>query len=311
MAQKNPFSFPLNIQSETGKLNSVVLGIAQESGEMDSPEECYDPKSKYFLKQNLFPKENDCVAEIEGVAKILKKHGVEVFRPINISDVNQIFSRDISFVIENRFFRTNIIEDRAEEVKGIQYITDQIPESNFIQVPVECRIEGGDVIVHGNHLFVGYSEEPDFSKYTVARTNRAGVDFLQLQFPEKTIHAFELVKCDEDPFKNALHLDCCFQPFGEKFALIYPGGFKNKSDFEFLLNFFGKENVIEISQQEMFDMGCNVFSISPKVLISADHLSRINAEIRQKGVTVEETPYYEVAKMGGMFRCSTLPLNRD
>jgi N-dimethylarginine dimethylaminohydrolase len=311
MAQNNPTSFKLNIQSETGKLHSVVLGIAQDSGEMDSVEECYDPKSKYFLNKNQFPLEIDCISEMEKVAKILEKHGVQVFRPENIPGVNQIFSRDISFVIENRFFRTNIIEDRAEEVKGIQFLTDQIPNSNFIQVPPDCRIEGGDVIVHGTHLFVGYSEEPDFSTYKVARTNRAGVEFLREQFPEKTIHAFELVKSDEDPFADALHLDCCFQPFGETFALLYPGGFKNHTDVEFLTNFFGKENIVEISQQEMFDMGCNVFSISPQTLISAQHLTRINAEIRHKGIQVEETPYYEVAKMGGMFRCSTLPLNRD
>lgn len=309
MAQNNSFS--LHIQSETGKLKTVVLGIAQDSGEMDSIEECYDPKSKYFLKKNDFPKEIDCIQEMEGVAKILEKHQVEVLRPINIQNVNQIFSRDISFVIENRFFRTNIIEDRAEEVKGIQFLTDQIPAENFIQVPSDCRIEGGDVIVHGQHLFVGYSEEPDFSNFKVARTNRKGVEFLQQQFPQKSIHAFELLKSDEDPFNDALHLDCCFQPFGEKFALMYPGGFKNPKDVEFLTSFFGKENIIEITQEEMFDMGCNVFSISPSVVISAQHLPRINAELRKKGLQVEETPYYEVAKMGGMFRCSTLPLNRD
>jgi len=309
MAHKNPFL--LNIPSETGKLRSVVLGIAQDSGEMDSIEECYDPKSKYFLKANQFPIEGDCMLEMEGVAQILEKHSVTVFRPTNIPNVNQIFSRDISFVIENRFFRTNIIEDRAEEVKGIQYITDQIEEENFIQVPSECRIEGGDVIVHGNHLFIGYSKEPDFSNFKVARTNRLGVDFLKSQFPNKIIHAFELVKSDENPFENALHLDCCFQPFGEKFALIFSKGFKNQADVDFLVDFFGQENLIEISQQEMFDMGCNIFSIDPKTIISANHLPRINEEIRKKGILVEETPYYEVAKMGGMFRCSTLPLNRD
>lgn len=303
--------YPLNIQNETGRLRSVVLGIADSSGAMDSAEECYDPKSKYFLERNIFPQEGDCIMEMDGLAAIFERYHIQVLRPKNIPNVNQIFSRDISFVIDNKFFRTNIIEDRAEEIKGIQPLIDQIPSDQFIPVPEDCRIEGGDVLVYGDHLFVGFSNEPDFSHFQVARTNAHGVSFLREQFPNKTIHAFELHKNDNDPFFNALHLDCCFQPFGKNQALIFEGGFKNHQDFLFLKDFFGAENLIEITRQEMFDMGCNIFSISPEVVVSAQHLSRINDEIRKFGITVEETAYYEVAKMGGMFRCSTLPLNRE
>ncbi len=33
-------------------------------------------------------------------------------------------------------------------------------------------------------------------------------------------------------------------------------------------------------------------------------------ELRNKGITVEEVPYAEIAKMEGLLRCSTLPLRR-
>ena len=39
-------------------------------------------------------------------------------------------------------------------------------------------------------------------------------------------------------------------------------------------------------------------------------LVRLNNELRIKGITVEEVPYAEIAKMEGLLRCSTLPLRR-
>ena len=38
--------------------------------------------------------------------------------------------------------------------------------------------------------------------------------------------------------------------------------------------------------------------------------SKLNNELKNKGFTVEEVPYAEIAKMEGLLRCSTLPLRR-
>jgi len=58
-------------------------------------------------------------------------------------------------------------------------------------------------------------------------------------------------------------------------------------------------------------MGCNVFSINSTVVVSEKRLTRINEWMRSKGFTVEEISYSEIAKQGGMLRCSTLPLIRN
>ena len=55
-------------------------------------------------------------------------------------------------------------------------------------MPINARVEGGDVMPWNEYLFVGYSEDQDFEKYQVARTNRAGVSFL------KTLFLIELSK---------------------------------------------------------------------------------------------------------------------
>ena len=129
-------------------------------------------------------------------------------------------------------------------------------------------------------------------------------------FENWTIRAFELRKSDQNPFENALHLDCCFQPIGVNKAIIHKEGFKNKADADWFIGYFGVDNVIEISAEEMYHMNANVFSISPEVIVSERKFYRLNEKLRSIGFLVEEIPFAEIAKMEGLLRCSTLPLKR-
>jgi N-dimethylarginine dimethylaminohydrolase len=164
---------------------------------------------------------------------------------------------------------------------------------------------------HGNFLFVGYSKKEDFDNYVVSRTNESGVDFLIQHFPSWKVKSFELNKSDYDPYENALHLDCCFQPIGKDKVLIYRSGFKNQSDVEWLIDFFKPENVLEINQEEMYDMNSNLFSISPEIIVSELKFERVNKQLRDWEFIVEEIPFAETAKMEGLLRCATLPLRRS
>ena len=49
----------VNVNNEFGKLNTVILGIAQSFGGTPKVEECYDPKSKEHVIKGTFPKENE------------------------------------------------------------------------------------------------------------------------------------------------------------------------------------------------------------------------------------------------------------
>ena len=301
----------INIANETGKLSVVIVGIADDFGGTPKLEECYDPKSRTHVIAGTYPVEKDCVFEMSALVDVFEKHGVDVFRPRNINRLNQIFSRDIAFVIADKLVLPNIIKSRKEEVSAIDDLISQIPSELILRMPAEARVEGGDVIPWNECIFVGYSEAEDFEKYMVARTNRAGLDFLTVVFLTKKIKGFELNKSDIDPRENALHLDCCFQPIGKNSAIIYKGGFKNEADINFLVHYFGAENIIEISKEEMYDMNANVFSISEQVIISEKGFTRLNAELRKRGFIVEEVPYAEIAKMEGLLRCSTIPLIRE
>ena len=62
----------------------------------------------------------------------------------------------------------------------------------------------------------------------------------------------------------------------------------------------------------MFEMNPNIFSISEEIVVSDSSFTRLNNHLRNEwGITVEEIPYREISKMGGLLRCSTLPLVRD
>ena len=120
----------------------------------------------------------------------------------------------------------------------------------------------------------------------------------------------QLNKSDEKARDNALHLDCCFQPIGKNMAILYKGGFKYKKDIDFLINYFGEENIIEVDTEEMYNTNVNVFSISENVVVSDTTFVRLNMQLRRRGFTVEEVNYSQIGKMSGLLRCSTMPLIR-
>ena len=65
--------------------------------------------------------ENDMVMEMEALNQVFEKYDVQVFRPEMIENYNQIFTRDIGFVIDDTFIKANILPDRERELDAIQY----------------------------------------------------------------------------------------------------------------------------------------------------------------------------------------------
>ena len=277
----------IQIKNETNRLRAVILGTAQSNGATPTAQEAYDPKSLEHILAGTYPLEEDMIPEMEAFAKVLKKYEVEVYRPELIENCNQIFTRDIGFVIEDKFIKANILPEREEEYQAIEYIVRQIPPSQYIVPTPEIHIEGGDVMPWNDHIFVGTYYGADYANYKTARTNREGVEFLKELFPNKIVKV------------------------GTNKGIIYKGGFRNEQEYQYLVDLFGKDNLFHIEREEMYQMFSNVFSISPEVVVSERNFIRLNNWLREQGFTVEEIPYAEIAKQEGLLRCSTLPLLRD
>ena len=300
----------LNVNNETSRLLAVVLGTAKSNGLAPKLEECYDPKSRENVLANTYPTEIDMVKELNELEDVLIKHKVKVYRPEVINDYNQIFSRDIGFVIDDSFIIANILPERSNEIFAIQKVLDLIPKNKIIELPENCHVEGGDVILHNDYIFIGIYDGDDYSNLKTARTNNRAIEFLKKKFPAKKIFSFELIKSDLEPSKNALHLDCCLQPVGNDKLVACPDAFLKRDQYEWLINHFGKENILEISLNEMSEMKCNFFSIDTNIVVSEKSFSNLNSWLRGFGILVEEIKYKEISKQGGLLRCSTLPLKR-
>ncbi|TRX20585.1 amidinotransferase [Flavobacterium franklandianum] len=300
----------LNIKNETSRLRAVVLGIANSNGPTPTVNEAYDPKSLEHILAGTYPKEAYMIPEMEAFNSVFEKYGVTVFRPEIIANYNQIFVRDIGFVIDDVFIKSNILPDRAHEVEAIQYVIDQIEPSKVAIPPEEVHIEGGDVMLWNDYIFIGTYKGSDYRDYITARTNIQGVQYIKDLFPNKIVKEFDLIKSKIEARDNALHLDCCFQPVGENKGIIYKRGFREEADYLFLVQLFGEENLFHITRKEMYHMNSNVFSIDANVVVSEKKFTRLNKWLRKNGFIVEEIPYSEIAKQEGLLRCSTLPLIR-
>ena len=301
----------LNVKNESSRLRAVVLGTATSSGPVPTVEEAYDPKSLEHIVAGTYPEESDMVLEMDAFEKVLTKYEVTVYRPQLIENCNQIFTRDIGFVIDNIFVKSNILPERELELDAIQYVIDQINPKNVVRPPAEVHIEGGDVMLWNDHIFIGTYKGSDYKDYITARTNLEGVQFIKELFPNKIVKEFDLVKSKLEARDNALHLDCCFQPVGNDKAIIYKNGFREEADYSYLVELFGKDNLFYITRDEMYHMNSNVFSIDTNVVVSERNFTRLNNWLRANGFVVEEIPYAEISKQEGLLRCSTLPLIRD
>ncbi len=298
MALDNTISttMQIRVKSETSPLEAVILGIAGDRPRVPHPN---NPKIQEHTDKGTLPTEQGLIDNMNTFAKALEAHGVTVYRPKNIPNQDQIFTRDIGFVLGDTFVKANMQKDnRQVELEGIEHLIQQMPK--VISPPDGATVEGGDVlVVHGKYIFVGMGE----------RTNQKGIDFLKEHFGQEfEIHAFPLVVSD-DPMKNILHLDCTFQPIGEKYAIFFEEGFAEKPTF--LIDLFGEENLIKVTAQEMYDMFPNVFSIAPNIVAVDSAFTRLIGELEKRGLTVVPVEYREVSKLGGLLRCSTLPLRRN
>ena len=240
----------LNVQNETSRLRAVILGIAKSVGPVPKVEDCYDPKSIEHVKAGTYPTEEDMVKEMDAVAKVFEKYDVTVYRPEVLKDCNQIFARDIAFVIEDKIVRANILPDRDKEIEAIRYLWDQIEDKDRIILPEECHVEGGDVMPWNDYIFIGTYSGEDYPDYITARTNTDAVIAIQELFPNKTVKSFELRKSNTEAKENALHLDCCFQPIGKNKAILHKNGFLVEKEYQWLVDFFGKENIFEITKDD-------------------------------------------------------------
>lgn len=230
------------------------------------------------------------MAQHKKFVETLKEHDVEVILlPAIRVFPEQVFTRDIGFTLGNILFvaeMANKIRQGEEDV--LKSMLEQ-HEISYFNLKGDM-IEGGDVIVNGESVYVGISN----------RTNEKAIDHLQSILPH-----YEVVTV---PFKEKyLHLDCVFNIISPTEALYFPEAF-TKREVDILSSRF---ELIEVTKEEQFSLGTNVLNIGNKKIFSLPVNTKVNTELRKRGFEVIEVDIMEIIKSGGSFRCCTLPILRD
>ena len=142
----------LHVQSETARLRAVVLGLPYSPGPTPTLEQTFDSKSYESVLHGVYPVEQDMIREMDAFLAILKKYDVDVYRPAPVNNCNQVFSRDVGFVIDDKIIVSNIIPDRQDEIDAYEDIYRQIHYKNIFNLPETVHVEGGDVVLYGEGL---------------------------------------------------------------------------------------------------------------------------------------------------------------
>lgn len=278
--------------NETDPLLEVIIGYPDNLHADPTAIEIVNATQAALYYTSDCPTATTAIPEFQSFRFAMESQGITVHtpQPCNVSD--QLTPRDIGFVIGDTFFVANMAKkSRKQEWYGIKHLIDQF--ANVVYVPDDLVIEGGDIVVDKNQVFVGISQ----------RTTIEGYEWLKSQLPQDLSCTPILLKSLEEG-EDCLHLDCVFVPVGSNHALIYPDGIK---EIPPQLNQY---HWLEVTRDEQIALATNVLSLSPTIVISRDIATRVNALLEGIGITVIPLVFNEAPKTGGSFRCCTLPLNR-
>lgn len=194
----------------------------------------------------------------------------------------QVFVRDVAFKVDNIWCICNMAEKiRQNETAEFQKFLKSRGKSFY---KFKSKIEGGDVLVFSQTIFVGIS----------SRTSIDAVNELSELFKSYDIIPIKLKK-------DILHLDCVLGIVDFDNAVVYPDGIEKKS-LQLLKKLF---NFIEITKEEYENMATNFLKIDDKIFCETSN-KRVNKLLKKLDVKVVEIEFDEFKKLGGSLRCCSL-----
>ncbi len=287
-----------NIMNEYSKLHSVMIGFTNFNKEIKD----LVPVNSVFrdnYSNNKIPNDEEVELEIYELIKKLQENNILVYRPTKIVNPsiernNQLYTRDIGFVIKNTLFIPKmILPIRKAELFGLTDLINKInKKQNIIFLNKDdCFIEGGDVMQHKDKIFVGIGP----------RTNMNGFNLLK-EYIDKNFKEFTMI-----PIKHeCIHLDCCLNIIYDNTAIICENYMIDYPDE------INKMNLIKVSKQESDYMLTNILCIGDKKLIVNNGVQnkRVNKILEDNGFTLIKVKFNNTNLFGGSFRCISMPLAR-
>ena len=252
--------------------------------------------------------------QVDGLADLLAGRGIRVRRiqypkgednlvGLGTGEGILVFARDPILVVGHNIIELTLTEAwRFRERFAVRPIITELARIdgvNWVAMPPPApnlpdaapRLEGGDILLNGNEIYVGC---------TGFYSTRAGADWLQNYLgPDYQVHPIPL------PLEW-MHLDGALCLLRDGLALCAPEAFAAP-----LPGALGKFEFIDISIDEADNMGCNALILDDKIVVMDTRpLERIAREIERHGIEVIHYDYDAVQDYGGGMRCSHHPVRR-
>lgn len=318
----------VSVNHEWGKLEEVILGTADYltiPGYFRTIESGFGDKWKNrewvmnyggVSLEKVEPADYRRVQhQIDTLARVLEDRGIRVHRPepsklspeemVFMSDLQKgstfLFSRDPTIVIGNRIIEASMKRPmRAKEIFTARRIIGTILKeggAEYAAVPSVSPafgddgiyLEGGDVILNGNEIYVGNSGKA---------SSKAGIAWLRNYLGSN-------YRIEEIQVKDFEHLDCVLSLIRPGLGLICPEAIDGElppslKDWDF----------ITVPLEEARKLACNVLVLDEETVIIDKRFCWLGEELRKRGEVVIEIPYDAVAECGGGFRSSHHPIRR-
>ena len=256
----------------------------------------YDNLKKVLLA----PVADEYLNQQEELITLFKKYQVKVMKTSPCKNAKyQMFVRDPFIVIKDKIILCKMKDEiRKQELNTIKKLLKEINPSNIIKTDDGVFLEGGDVIVHNDIIFVGQNGE---------RTNKQGVDFLKKHFSDK-YRIIPLNMINPNSYIPWIHLDCLFNPISIDTAILYAGGF-DKETIKKINKLFPNQIVVNKKEQEQ--LATNLISLGKNTVIMQNRHKRLINRLEKLGFRVEKVHNYNTIKEIGFNRCLTCPLERN
>lgn len=258
--------------------------------------------------------------------KVLEKLGVKVYRTKEFTKeyiienfgrealtngVSQNFPRDNLAIIKNNLIELNLRTPiRRVDIDGFRELfhekcDEHVKWFSMPHTPLlgdvdnnNPLLEGGDIIVLGDTIFVGNSQNPSVG------SNMAGYRWL------KNILGNEYDVIDVPLIEEILHLDCVLSVPRDGLAIVCKEGFVNG-----IPKYFKDWDLIEIPLKEAKRLAVNGLPVDSENYIMSynDHVKNdfIKEELEKRGITVHPVYFRTHNGQGGSIRCATQALKRE
>ncbi|MGL4849000.1 MAG: dimethylarginine dimethylaminohydrolase family protein [Clostridium sp.] len=250
---------------------------------------CY-PCNFDLLNKHLFKRVNKPLMfnQYNNFINLLINEDVNIQFLNPIYGKNQVFTRDIGFVIHDIFFISKI--KNSHRRKETLAITDFLSNKYTKIYKFHNFIEGGDVIIHDKVIFIGLS----------SRTSIDAVYELQ-NYLDSINKPFKVLPIRFN-YKKMLHLDCVFNILYHNHALI--------SNYVYDIPLIKKyiKTLYFIDNKTAKKLGTNFINLGNKRIITSN--KKVFSLLQKLNFKPFYCEYSEIMKAGGSFTCSTLPIFR-